>query len=83
MKIQLSCYILFISTLKMEKIKRQTFGEAQFLCDSASDFGRGGIAVEIDLIHAVPINMGPTELQTVDGCGGGVWMREGQSGKEG
>lgn len=40
----------------------QTFGEAQFLSDGARNFGSGGIAVEVDLIHAVPIHMGPTQL---------------------
>lgn len=40
----------------------QTFGEAQFLRDRACNFGSGGIAVEVHFIHAVPINMGPTQL---------------------
>lgn len=40
----------------------QTFGEAQFLRDRACNFGRGGIAVEVYFIHAVPIHMGPTQL---------------------
>lgn len=46
----------------------QTFGEAKFLGDSACNFGSGGIAVEVYFIYAVPIHMGPTQLQTVDGC---------------
>lgn len=49
----------------------QTFGEAQFLCDGACDFGCGGIAVEVDLIHTVPVDVGPAQLPAVDGCGVG------------
>lgn len=49
----------------------QTFGEAQFLGDGSCNFGSGGIAVEVYLINTVPIHMGPTQLQTVDGCRGG------------
>ena len=45
-----------------------TFGEAQLLCNRACDFGGGGITVEVDLIHAVPVHVGATQLQTVDGC---------------
>lgn len=47
----------------------QTFGESQFLGDGACDFGSRCIAVEVHFIHAVPIHVGPTQLQTVDGCG--------------
>lgn len=50
----------------------QTFGEAQLLGDGACNFGSGGITVEVYLIHAVPVHMGPTQLQTVDGCRGAV-----------
>lgn len=46
----------------------QTFREAQFLGDSACDFGSGGITVQVNLIHAVPVHVGPTELSTVNGC---------------
>lgn len=46
----------------------QTFGESQFLGDGSCNFGSGGITVEVDLIHAVPVHVGPTQLQTVDGC---------------
>lgn len=46
----------------------QTFREAQFLGDGACNFGCGGITVEIDLVDAVPIHMGATQLQTVYGC---------------
>jgi len=64
------------STASSEKIiptcRLQTFGEAQFLGDGACNFGSGGIAVEIHLVDAVPIHMGPTQLQTVDGCRGAV-----------
>ena len=51
-----------------------TFGEAQFLGDGACDLGGGAVAVEVDLVHAVPVHVGPAQLQTVDGCraqGGG------------
>ena len=47
-----------------------TFGKAQLLCNRACDFGGGGVAVEVDLIHAVPVHVGATQLQTVDGCNG-------------
>lgn len=47
----------------------QTFGESQFLGDGACDFGSRCIAVQVHFIHAVPIHVGPTQLQTVDGCG--------------
>lgn len=40
----------------------QTFGEAQFLSDGACNFGSSGITVEVDLVNAVPIHMGPTQL---------------------
>lgn len=53
--------IMTVSTL-------QTFGESQFLGDGACNFGSSGIAVEVYLIHAVPIHMCPTQLQTMDGC---------------
>lgn len=46
-----------------------TFGEPQFLGDGASDFGSRGITVEVHLVHAVPINVGATQLQAMDGCG--------------
>lgn len=44
-----------------------TFREAKFLCDSACNLGGGGIAVQINLIHAVPVHVTPAQLQTVDG----------------
>lgn len=46
----------------------QTFGESEFLCDGACDFGSSGITVEVYLIHTVPIHMGPAQLQAMDGC---------------
>lgn len=46
-----------------------TFGEAQLLGDGASDFGSGGVAVEVHLVHAVPINVGAAQLQAMDGWG--------------
>lgn len=45
-----------------------TFGESQFLRDSACDFGSSGVTVEIHLVHAVPVHMCPAQLQTMDGC---------------
>lgn len=45
-----------------------TFGEAQLLGNGAGNFGGGGVTVEIDFIHAVPVHVGATQLQTVDGC---------------
>ncbi len=43
-----------------------TFGEAQFLGDSACDLGGGGVAVQVHLVHTVPVHVAPAQLQTVD-----------------
>lgn len=45
----------------------QTFRKTQFLGDGTCNFGSSGIAVEVYLIHTVPIHMGPAQLQTMDG----------------
>lgn len=45
-----------------------TFGESQFLRDSACDFWSSGVTVEIHLVHTVPVHMCPAQLQTMDGC---------------
>lgn len=47
---------------------KHTFGEAQLLCDGASDLGGGGVAVQVHLIHAVPVDMGTAQLQAMDCC---------------
>lgn len=46
-----------------------TFREAQFLSDSACDLGGGGVAVEVHLIHTVPVHVAPAQFQTVDSLG--------------
>lgn len=70
--IKQSCKLKYMHSVIRENVTvsaLQTFGESQFLGDGACDFGRSCIAVEVHFIHAVPIHVGPTQLQTVDGCG--------------
>lgn len=59
-----------------------TFGEAQLLGDGASDFGSGGVAVEVHLVHAVPINVGAAQLQAMDGWGGAGERGERREGND-